>query len=74
MSLENFETMDTFILLSMVNMKLRDEFGDLDSLVTFYDIDKNQAGVEKLAKAEFKYLAEAKAVSLSLWPPLMAAA
>ena len=59
MSLENFETMDTFILLSMVNMKLRDEFGDLDSLVTFYDIDKTKL-LEKLAKAGFEYLAEAK--------------
>ncbi|GLT19425.1 hypothetical protein GCM10007938_32070 [Vibrio zhanjiangensis] len=59
MSLENFETMDTFILLSMVNMKLRDEFGDLDSLVKFYDIDKTKL-IDKLANAGFEYLTEAK--------------
>ncbi|HHF2937834.1 TPA: DUF4250 domain-containing protein [Vibrio diabolicus] len=59
MSLESFETMDTFILLSMVNMKIRDEFGDLDSLVKFYDIDKAKL-VNKLAAAGFEYLDDAK--------------
>ncbi|MDN3610737.1 DUF4250 domain-containing protein [Vibrio ostreicida] len=55
MSLERFEAMDTFILLSMVNMKLRDEFSDIDSLVKFYDIDKEKL-VNKLAQAGFEYL------------------
>ncbi|EPF2929945.1 DUF4250 domain-containing protein [Vibrio navarrensis] len=59
MSLERFETMDPFILLSMVNMKLRDEFGDLDSLVKFYDLDRAKLE-RKLAEAGFEYLPEAK--------------
>lgn len=59
MSLERFETMDVFILLSMVNMKIRDEFGDIDSLVKFYDIDKAKL-VSKLLAAGFEYLEDAK--------------
>jgi hypothetical protein len=59
MNLEQFETMDPVILLSMVNMKIRDEFGDLDNLVKFYDIDKAKL-VKKLSDAGFDYLVEAK--------------
>jgi hypothetical protein len=59
MNLEQFESMDPVILLSMVNMKIRDEFGDLDSLVKFYDIDKAKL-VKKLSDAGFDYLVEAK--------------
>lgn len=43
----------------MVNMKIRDEFGDLDNLVKFYDIDKAKL-VKKLSDAGFDYLVEAK--------------
>ncbi|EFP94887.1 DUF4250 domain-containing protein [Vibrio caribbeanicus] len=59
MNLEQFESMDPVILLSMVNMKIRDEFGDLDNLVKFYDIDKAKL-VKKLSDAGFDYLVEAK--------------
>ena len=59
MYLEQFESMDPVILLSMVNMKIRDEFGDLDNLVKFYDIDKAKL-VKKLSDAGFDYLVEAK--------------
>lgn len=59
MSLASFETMDTFILLSLVNMKLRDEFGDLNNLVKFYDIDKAKL-VNKLAEAGFDYVEDVK--------------
>lgn len=60
MNLSNFATMDTVMLMSIVNMKLRDDFsGDLDRLVNFYDIDKT-ALIEKLATAGFEFLPEAK--------------
>ena len=60
MNLANFETMDPVMLMSIVNMKLRDDFsGDLDQLANFFDIDK--AALEaKLATAGFEFLPEAR--------------
>ncbi|GMM88235.1 DUF4250 family protein [Vibrio sp. D420a] len=60
MNLANFETMDPVMLMSIVNMKLRDDFsGDLDKLANFFDIDK--AALEaKLATAGFEFLPEAR--------------
>ncbi|CDT92946.1 MULTISPECIES: DUF4250 domain-containing protein [unclassified Vibrio] len=59
MNLANFESMDSVMLMSIVNMKLRDDFGgDLDKLVAFFDIDR--AALEaKLASAGFDFLPEA---------------
>ena len=59
MNLTNFESMDPIMLMSIVNMKLRDDFGgDLDKLVTFFDIDR--AALEaKLATAGFDFLPDA---------------
>ncbi|PSU28878.1 DUF4250 domain-containing protein [Photobacterium lutimaris] len=59
MNLNNFESMDPVMLMSIVNMKIRDEFGDLDALVKYYDIDKKTL-IAKLAGAGFDYLPEAK--------------
>ena len=59
MDLNKYQTMDPVMLMSIVNMKIRDEFGDLDALVKFYDIDKDKL-VAKLASAGFDYLPEAK--------------
>ncbi|MGF1726016.1 DUF4250 domain-containing protein [Photobacterium nomapromontoriensis] len=59
MNLNNIEKMDPVMLMSIVNMKIRDEFGDLDNLVRFYEIDK-AALISKLADAGFDYLPEAK--------------
>lgn len=59
MDLNKYETMDPVMLMSIVNMKIRDEFGDLDALVKYYDIDKDKL-VAKLASAGFDYLPEAK--------------
>ncbi|MGO2342566.1 DUF4250 domain-containing protein [Vibrio litoralis] len=59
MNLANFESMDPVMLMSIVNMKLRDEYGDLDNLVKAFDIDK-QALINKLASAGFDYLPEVK--------------
>ncbi|MBZ4683297.1 MAG: hypothetical protein PWP46_668 [Fusobacteriaceae bacterium] len=54
MDLKNFKTMDINILFSIVNMKLRDEFSDLDELVKYYDIDKKELE-EKLNEAGYHY-------------------
>ena len=39
----NFDitNMDINILVSIVNMKLRDEFGDLDDLAAYYNVKKD---------------------------------
>ncbi|MGF1722543.1 DUF4250 domain-containing protein [Vibrio kyushuensis] len=59
MNLSNFETMDPIMLMSIVNMKLRDEFGgDLDKLAVYFEIDKT-ALEAKLATAGFDFLPDA---------------
>lgn len=59
MDLANFEKMDPIILMSIVNMKIRNEFGNLENLTKFFDIDQPQL-IDKLATAGFDYLPEAK--------------
>ncbi len=59
MNLTQFETMDPIMLMSIVNMKLRDDFdGDLDKLCRFFEIDR-QALENKLAKADYQFLSDA---------------
>jgi len=58
MDVKKFDTMDPVMLMSIVNMKIRDEFGNLDSLVKYYDIDKGKL-VARLANAGFDYLPDA---------------
>ncbi len=53
-SLKNFESMDPFILLSAVNMRLRDEYSSLDDLCLSEEIDK-EALVKKLLDNGFEY-------------------
>ena len=48
---------DPFMLLSFLNMKLRDEYDSLDSLCDDIGIDKD-AIVEKLRDAGFEYSVE----------------
>nr|WP_158161114.1 DUF4250 domain-containing protein [Vibrio mimicus] len=56
MNLANFATMDPIMLMSIINMKLRDDFGgDLDKLVSYFDIDRC-ALEAKLASAGFEFL------------------
>ncbi|MCL9773155.1 DUF4250 domain-containing protein [Vibrio methylphosphonaticus] len=58
MNLANFATMDTIMLMSIINMKLRDDFnGNLEELCATNEIDK-QALIDKLSQAGFDYLAE----------------
>ena len=45
---------DPMILLSVVNTKLRDEYGSLDALCAALDLDR-AALEEKLAAAGFRY-------------------
>ncbi|CAM2908833.1 DUF4250 domain-containing protein [Vibrio rarus] len=60
MNLANFESMDAVMLMSIINMKLRDDFnGNLDELVKYYDIDK-EALCNKLSLAGFDWLEGAK--------------
>ncbi len=52
----NFDitNMDINILVSIVNMKLRDEFGDLDDLAAYYNVKK--VDLEKrLGSIGYKY-------------------
>lgn len=46
---------DPFMLLSMVNMRLRDEYGSLDELCAAMDVDKEDLK-RKLKDAGFEYL------------------
>ncbi|CAB1255391.1 Uncharacterised protein [Vibrio cholerae] len=56
MNLANFATMDPIMLMSIINMKLRDDFGgDLGKLVNYFDIDRS-ALEAKLASAGFEFL------------------
>ncbi|MDD9176340.1 MULTISPECIES: DUF4250 domain-containing protein [Aliivibrio] len=59
MTPEKMASMDPVMLMSIVNMKIRDEFGDLNSYVKFYELDKDVL-IKKLADAGFDYLEEAK--------------
>lgn len=49
---------DPMMLLSVINLKLRDMYSDLDSLCEDLDVDKAQL-VEKLASADYHYDASA---------------
>ncbi len=48
---------DPFMLLSMVNMKLRDEYSSLEDFCKSNDIDQSSLE-ETLSKAGFEYLPE----------------
>lgn len=48
---------DPFMLLSMVNMKLRDEYSDLDSFCGAYGITKDDLK-RKLEESGFEYMPE----------------
>ena len=51
----NFETKDINMLLSMLNMKLRDEFSSLSSLTSYYNVDK-EALLEKMKTNGYEYV------------------
>ena len=51
----NFETKDIMLLYSLINMKLRDEFLDLDDLVNYYGIDKDGL-LSRFAEVGYEYV------------------
>ncbi|BEJ49288.1 DUF4250 domain-containing protein [Aeromonas dhakensis] len=59
MNLNNFATMDVNMLLSLVNMQLRDCYDDLDDLCKAQDLDK-AALVARLASGDFHYQEDQK--------------
>ncbi|PSV42386.1 DUF4250 domain-containing protein [Photobacterium indicum] len=59
MNLSKYETMDPVMLMSIINMKIRDEFEDLDSLINYFEIDK-EVLISRLKQAGFDYLPEVK--------------
>ena len=59
MTLTRFATMDINMLLSLVNMQLRDRFDDLDDLCKAQDLDK-AALVARLASGDFHYQEDQK--------------
>ncbi|WP_413110910.1 DUF4250 domain-containing protein [Thaumasiovibrio sp. DFM-14] len=59
MDIRNYKKMDPVMLMSIINMKIRDEYGDLNNLVAALELDK-EALINKLAMAGFDYLPEAK--------------
>ena len=59
MNVNNFATMDVNMLLSLVNMQLRDRFDDLDDLCKAQDLDK-EALIARLAGGDFHYQPDQK--------------
>jgi hypothetical protein len=51
---DNIQTMDINILLSLVNLKLRDEFENLTALCRYFDIDAARLET-RLSSAGFQY-------------------
>ena len=51
----NFETKDTMLLYSLVNMKLRDEFLDLDDFVNYYGVDKKEL-LDRFSNDGYEYV------------------
>lgn len=50
----NFKHMDNEMLFSIVNMKLRDEFEDLKSFCSYYDVSEKEIK-ERLEKIDYIY-------------------
>lgn len=59
MNLTRFATMDINMLLSVVNMQLRDHYADLDDLCRAQDLDK-EALIAQLAGGDFHYQPDQK--------------
>ena len=57
MSLKNYLNIDVYMLLSAVNMQLRDEFESVSSLCSYHEIDEAKLK-ERLQEAGFTYVKE----------------
>ena len=54
MEKQEFMKMDSYMALSMVNMKLRDEFSTLEDYCSYMDLDLSDIN-EKFSKIKYKY-------------------
>lgn len=54
MTNESIKSMDPYMLLSVINTKLRDEYSSLDMLCDDMDIDKENV-IDKLSSVNYKY-------------------
>lgn len=54
MTNEGIKSMDPYMLLSVINTKLRDEYSSLDMLCDDMDIDKENV-IDKLSSVNYKY-------------------
>ncbi|WP_348686157.1 DUF4250 domain-containing protein [Aeromonas bestiarum] len=59
MNLNNFATMDVNMLLSLINMQLRDRYDDLDDLCKAQDLDQATL-IARLASGDFHYRPDQK--------------
>lgn len=57
MTNETLNSMDPYILLSVINTKLRDEYSSLDVLCEDLDLEKNKI-IDKLESVDYKYNSE----------------
>lgn len=57
MTNEKIANMDSFILLSVINTKLRDEYSSLDLLCSDLELDKKII-IERLKKIDYRYNVE----------------
>ena len=55
MGLDNYKTMDPYMLLSIINLKLRDYYSNLDSLCDDLNIDRKELE-EVLRKKDLEYV------------------
>ena len=55
MGLDNYQTMDPYMLLSIINLKLRDYYSSLDSLCDDLNIDRKELE-EVLRKKDLEYV------------------
>ncbi|MDO5515985.1 MAG: DUF4250 domain-containing protein [Clostridium sp.] len=57
MTNETLNSMDPYILLSVINTKLRDEYSSLDILCEDLDLEKSKI-IDKLESVDYKYNSE----------------
>lgn len=54
MDIQDFNKMDSFIALSFINTKLRDEYGSLEYLCSSLNLNKEQV-IAKFETIDYKY-------------------
>ncbi|ETA81480.1 MULTISPECIES: DUF4250 domain-containing protein [Youngiibacter] len=57
MTPENIKTMDPFMLSSLINTKLRNEFKSLNDLCSHFSLDKKEL-LERLSQFGYEYYGE----------------